>query len=264
MLEGKRALVMGVANNRSLAWGITRALAGAGAQVALSYATERFKKNVQELAAELGPPDAVPLIECDVTSDESVERLFRELGERWGALDILVHSIAYAEREDLLGRVTDISRHGFATALDVSAYSLLACARGARPLMEAAGGGSVITLTFMASEKVFPGYNVMAFAKAALECEVRYLAEELGPANIRVNAISAGAVRTLAASAVKGVSELRRVTEERAPLRRATTQEDVGGAALFLASPLASGVTGQILYVDSGFHILAGVEMPER
>lgn len=264
MLEGKRALVMGVANNRSLAWGITKALAGAGAQIALSYATERFRKNVEELAAELGPADATPLIECDVTSDESVERLFRELGDRWGSLDILVHSIAYAERDDLLGRVTDISRRGFATALDVSAYSLLACARGARPLMEAAGGGSIITLTFMASERVFPGYNVMAFAKAALECEVRYLAEELGPANIRVNAISAGAVRTLAASAVKGVSRLRRVTEERAPLRRATTQEDVGGAALFLASPLASGVTGQILYVDSGFHVLAGVDVSEE
>lgn len=253
ILEGKIALVAGVANKRSIAWAIAQALHSAGASLAFTYQGERLEESVRKLAETVGS-DIV--VECDVTDDPSIDRAFAEIGERAGGLDVMAHSIAFAPAESFEGRFTDTSRAAFLTALDVSAYSMVAMARAAEPLMTARGGGSMVTMTYMASERAFPKYNVMAVAKAALECSVRYLAYELGPAAIRVNAISAGPVRTLAAKGIPGFADMETVIEERSPLGRNISAADVGNAALYLCSPLGSMVTGTTLYVDSGYHAM--------
>ena len=256
LLKGKRALIMGVANKRSIAWGIARAFHREGATLAFTYQGERLKENLVELLGEIGGAEAFPMFPCDVTADEQIAAVFGGLKERWGALDVLVHCLAFADRADFARPFSAISRKGYALALDISAYSLIPCAGAARPLMETAGGGSIFTLTYNAVERVVPSYNVMAIAKAALECEVRYLAADLGSSNIRVNAISAGPLRTLAASAVKGLTEFRDAVEEIAPLRRNITQEEVGDVAVFLASDLSRAVTGNTIFADSGFHVM--------
>jgi enoyl-[acyl-carrier protein] reductase I len=253
MLHGKVALVAGVANKRSIAWAIAQALHGAGATLAFTYQGERLGDSVRKLAESAGS-DVV--VECDVSSDASIERAFDELGSRLGGLDIMAHSIAFAPAESFEGRFIDTSRQAFATALDISAYSMIAMARAAEPLMTPRGGGSMVTMTYMASERAFPKYNVMAAAKAALECSVRYLAYELGPAQIRVNAISAGPVRTLAAKGIPGFDQMESFIEQRSPLQRNIDAGDVGNAALYLCSPLAAMVTGTTLYVDSGYHAM--------
>ncbi|HXF81144.1 MAG TPA: enoyl-ACP reductase [bacterium] len=254
LLKGKRALIMGVANRRSIAWGIAEAFHREGAELAFTYQNERLKENLDELLETIGGRDAFPTFPGDVTSDEQLDAIFAGLADRWGRLDALAHCIAYADRDDLARPLHEVSRQGYALTLNVSAYSLLAVARRAAKLMT--GGGSIFTLTYNAVERVVPGYNVMAVAKAALETEVRYLAAELGPQAIRVNAISAGPLKTLAGSAVKGLSRLRDATAEIAPLRRNITIEDVGDVAVFLASDLSRAVTGATLFVDSGFHIM--------
>ncbi len=256
LLQGKKALILGVANKRSMAWGIATAFHREGAQLAFTYQHERFKENLDELLDTIGGRDQFPTFPCDVQVDEQIAGIFDDLKERWGHLDALAHCIAYADREDLTRPFHEISRAGYALAIDVSAYSLLATARHAAGLMAGNGGGSIFTLTYNAVARVVPGYNVMAIAKAALETEVRYLAAELGPSQIRVNAISAGPVKTLAGSAVKGLSKLRDLTEETAPLRRNISTEDVGDVAVFLASDLSRAVTGNTIFVDSGFHIM--------
>ncbi len=256
LLAGKHALIMGVANQRSIAWGIATAFHREGARLAFTYQNERLKENLDELLDTIGGRDAFPTFPCDVQDDDQVRAVFEGLRERWGRLHAVAHCIAYANREDLTRPFHEISRSGYAQALDISAYSLIAVARYAAPLMASSGGGAIFTLTYNAVERVVPGYNVMAVAKAALETEVRYLASELGPSQIRVNAISAGPLRTLASSAVRGLSRLRDLTEQIAPLRRNITQEDVGDVAVFLASDLSRAVTGNIIFVDSGFHIM--------
>jgi len=256
LLKGKHALVMGVANQRSIAWGIAAAFHREGATLAFTYQNDRLKENLDELLDTIGGRAAFPTFPCDVQNDDHVRAVFEGLKDRWGRLDVVAHCIAYANREDLSRPFHEISRAGYALALDISAYSLIPVARHAAPLMAAGGGGSIFTLTYNAVERVVPGYNVMAVAKAALETEVRYLAAELGPSQIRVNAISAGPIKTLASSAVKGISRLRELTEQTAPLRRNVTQEEVGDVAVFLASDLARAVTGNLLFVDSGFHLM--------
>ena len=253
VMDGKVALVAGVANKRSIAWAIAQALREAGAELAFTYQGERLERSVRPLAEEAGS-DVV--VECDVSSDDSLDRAFAAVGERTGGLDVLVHSIAFAPQETFANRFVDTSRDAFRTALDVSAYSLIAMARRAEPLMAPRGGGAIVTMTYMASERAFPGYNIMAAAKAALECSVRYLAHELGPASIRVNAISAGPVRTLASAGIAGFKEMETVIEERAPLGRNIDAADVGEAALYLCSPMGRMVTGTTLYVDSGYHAM--------
>jgi enoyl-[acyl-carrier protein] reductase I len=256
LLDGKRVLIMGVANNRSIAWGIARALHREGAELAFTYQGERLKENLTGLLAEIGGADAFPLFACDVTSDEQIAAVFDGLRQRWGRLDALVHSLAFAGREELTRPFPEVSRAGFGQAMDISAYSLIRCAGAARPLLEAAGGGSIMTLTYDAVERVVPSYSIMAVAKAALETSMRYLAADLGPSNIRVNAISAGPVRTLAASAVRGISGFRDAVEQLAPLRRNVTTEEIGDVAVFLAGDLSRAVTGNIIFVDSGFHVM--------
>ncbi len=251
LMDGKVALIFGVANKNSIAWGITRKLHDEGATIALSYAGEMLEKRVFPLAEEIGC-DFVE--ECDVTSDEALDRVFAKARERYGKVDVLVHSVAYANREDLGGRFVDVSREGFKLALDISAYSLIAMAKRAEPLMP--NGGSIMSLTYFAAEKVMPKYNVMAIAKAALEAITRYLANDLGPKQIRVNAISAGPIKTLAAAGVPGFRTMVRAFEKAAPLRKMVTTDDVGNTALWLASDLSASVTGEIIYVDSGYHIL--------
>lgn len=254
LLQGKKALIMGVANKRSIAWGIAAAFHREGAELAFTYQNERLKENLDELLDSIGGRDQSPTFPGDVQADDQLTAIFEGLRERWGHLDALAHCIAFADREDLSRPFHEISRSGYAMALDISAYSLIAVARHAAPLMSA--GGSIFTLTYNAVERVVPGYNVMAVAKAALETGVRYLASELGPSQIRVNAISAGPLKTLAGSAVKGISKLRDLTEEVAPLRRNITIEDVGDVAVFLASDLSRSVTGNTIFVDSGFHLM--------
>ena len=252
--EGKRALVMGVANKRSIAWAIAKRLADGGARIAFTFQGERIEKNVRELAESV----ASPLVtECDVRSDEDVARVFGEVGDAFdGGLDILVHSVAFAAAEDLEGRFTDTPRDRFWLALDVSAYSLVACARAAEPLMEAAGGGAIVTMTYLGGERAVPHYNVMGVAKATLDSCVQYLAWDLGAKNIRVNAISAGPVRTLAARSIAGFTTMEDIVGERAPLRRHISAEDVGAAAAYLLSDAARNVTATTLYVDSGYHAM--------
>lgn len=253
-LEGKVALVAGVANQRSLAWAIAEALADAGAKLILTYQGERLQKNVAELAAERPGTLMFP---CDVTNDVEIYALFQRIAAaNDGRLDILVHSIAFARREDLDGDFRNTSRDGWHTALDISAYSLLALTNRATPLMEAAGGGSIVSLTFQASQRVFPNYNVMGSAKAALEHATRQLAFELGPMNIRVNTISAGPIPTLSARGISGFSSMASHHKKTAPLKRNIEAREVGDAALFLCSPMASGITGSTLYVDAGYNVM--------
>jgi enoyl-[acyl-carrier protein] reductase I len=258
LVDGKVALIFGVANKNSIAWGITRRLYEEGATIALSYAGEIMEKRVFPLAQEIGCDFVEP---CDVTSDAALDELFAKVKERYGKLDVLVHSVAYANREDLGGRFVDVSREGFKLALDISAYSLIAMAKRAEPLMP--DGGSIMSLTYFAAEKVMPKYNVMAIAKAALETITRYLANDLGPRGIRVNAISAGPIKTLAAAGVPGFRLMLKAFEQAAPMRKMVTTEDVGNAALWLASDLSSSVTGEVIYVDSGYHIL-GITVTEE
>jgi enoyl-[acyl-carrier protein] reductase I len=252
--EGKQALVLGVANRRSIAWAIASRLADEGAQIAFTYQGERIEKSVRDLAESVSSP---LVVECDVRSDEDVDRVFGEVGKAFGGgLDILVHSVAFAAAEDLEGRFTDTPRDRFWLALDVSAYSLVACARAAEPLMEARGGGSILTMTYLGGERAVPHYNVMGVAKSALDSSVRYLAWDLGFKNIRVNAISAGPVRTLAARSIAGFTTMEEMFEERAPLHRQIEAEDCGAAAAYLLSEDAKNVTGTTLYVDAGYHAM--------
>ena len=252
-LSGKRAVVFGVANERSIAWAVCRVLHQAGALLAIAYQNERLRSRVDRLVQEM---DGVMLVQCDVTSDADIESAFSQIGQEMGGLDCLVHSVAFAQREDLGGDFSNLGREGFQTAMEVSAYSLIPLVRHAAALM-GEGGGSVVTMTFQASQRVFPGYNVMGTAKAALENEVRQLAAEYGGRNIRVNAVSAGPLETLAARGISGFRDMREIHAERAPLRRNITHEEVANATLFLSSDLASGVTGAIIPVDAGYHIMA-------
>jgi len=249
---GKRGLVLGVANKRSIAWAIARRLAEGGAQLAFTYQGERIESSVRELAESVGSP---LVTECDVRSDDDVARVFGEVGETFGgSLDLLVHSVAFAAAEDLEGRFTDTPRDRFWMAVDISAYSLVACARAAEPLMEAAGGGAVVTMTYLGGERAVPHYNVMGVAKATLDSSVQYLAWDLGQKNIRVNAVSAGPVRTLAARSIAGFPTMEAIVEERSPLHRPIDADDVGAAAAYLLSDAARNVTATTLYVDSGYH----------
>jgi enoyl-[acyl-carrier protein] reductase I len=251
---GKRGLVLGVANRRSIAWAIARRVAEGGASLAFTYQGERIEKGVRELAASVDSP---LVTECDVRSDGDLERVFAEVGETFGGqLDLLVHSVAFAAAEDLEGRFTDTPRDRFWMALDVSAYSLVACARLAEPLLEAAGGGSILTMTYLGGERAVPHYNVMGVAKATLDSSVRYLAWDLGAKNIRVNAVSAGPVRTLAARSIFGFPTMESIFEERSPLHRTVDADDVGSAGAYLLSDEARNITATTLYVDSGYHAM--------
>src|SRR6476659_276689 len=252
MFEGKRGLVLGVANKRSIAWAIARRLAEGGAKLAFTYQGERIEAGVRELA---GTVDSPLVTECYVRSDDDIARVFSEVGEVFGGeLDLLVHSVAFAAAEDLEGRFTDTPRERFWMALDISAYSLVAATRAAEPLLEAAGGGSILTMTSLGGERAVPHYNVMGVAKATLDSSVQYLAWDLGQKNIRVNSISAGPVRTLAARSIAGFTTMETMFEERAPLHRHVNADDVGAAAAYLLSDAAKNITGTKLYVDSGYH----------
>ena len=252
-LTGKKALITGVASNRSIAWGIAQAMHREGAELAFTYQNERLKERVEEFAAQCGASLVLP---CEVQEDAEIDALFAALGERWGGLDILVHSLAFAPREELAGGYLDsVTREGFRVAHEVSSYSLAALAKGARPLMQGRRG-AMLTLSYLGAVRTMPSYNVMGLAKASLEANVRYLAESLGPEGIRVNAISAGPIKTLAASGVKDLRKFLDFVEKNAPLRRNVTIEEVGNVAAFLCSDLASGVTGEVTYVDSGYNIM--------
>ena len=252
-LDGKVGLIVGVANKRSLAWAIAQAAAAEGAHLVLTY-QERFKEHTEELAATLSP--APVLMQCDVQDDAQIDAVFAQIAATSGGLDFLVHGVAFANRDDLSNPFTDTTREGFRLALDISAYSLIALARGARPLFAARGGGSIVTLSFLGSDRVFPNYNVMGVAKAALESTVRYLAADLGPQNVRVNAVSAGPVKTLAAAGIGGFSTILGVVREKAPLRRTIEAAEVGDAAVFLLGPGGRGITGEVMMVDAGFHAI--------
>ena len=251
-LDGKTAMIFGVANHNSIAWAIAQKLAAQGARLAFTY-QERMEQNVRKLTASM---DNALVIPCDVQKDEDLDAAFDQVGKEFGGLDILIHSVAYAPTEDLRGRVSHASRSGFLTALDVSAYSLLAMSKRAEPLMQQRGGGSVVALTYLGSQRVVPGYNLMGIAKAALEASIRYLAWDLGPANVRVNGISAGPLRTLSARGVGNINDMFGLIEQVAPLRRNIEQGDVGDLAAFLCSPAAQKLTGNIVYLDSGFHLM--------
>jgi enoyl-[acyl-carrier protein] reductase I len=251
LLEGRRGLILGVANKRSIAWGIARATAREGARLALTFQGERLEENVRELAAELKDPLILP---CDVTRDEDLDALAESVRGGFGGLDFVIHAVAFALREELDGEFMNTSREGYRLAQDISSYSLTALARRAAPLME--NGGSIVTLSYLGGERVVPHYNVMGVAKAALEMSVRYLASDLGPRGIRVNAISAGPIKTLAASGVHGLSKMLEYHRTHAPLRKNTEQDEVGDVGLFLVSPLSRGVTGEVIHVDGGFHVM--------
>jgi len=250
--DGKRALVLGVANKRSIAWAIAHRLADEGAELAFTFQGERIEGNVRQLAGSVSSP---LVTSCDVRSDEDIERVFREVAELWPeGFDVLIHSVAFAATEDLEGRFTDTPRDRFWLAVDISAYSLVATARAAEPLMERRGGGAIVTMTYLGGERAVPHYNVMGVAKATLDASVKYLAWDLGAKSIRVNAVSAGPVRTLAARSISGFTEMERVFEERAPMRRHIDADDVAAGAAYLLSDDAKNVTGTTLYVDSGYH----------
>jgi len=251
-MQGKRILICGVANDHSIAWSIAQRLHAEGAELAFSYPNESIEKRVRPLAESIG---CSLVFSCDVTRDEDVDAMFAQLSTRWDSLDGLLHSIAFAQREELKGRFVDTSRLGFQTALDISAYSLIALARRAEPLL-AVNGGAILTLTYFGAEKVLPNYNVMGVAKAALEASVRYLAADLGPRGVRVNALSAGPMRTLSSAGISGFKTMLHHHAERAPLRRNTTGDDVAGTALYLLSDLSAGVTGEVVHVDGGYNIL--------
>jgi enoyl-[acyl-carrier protein] reductase I len=251
--DGKRALVIGVANDKSLAWSIAQELRAQGAEVALTYQGEVLEKRVRPLADQIGARVAG---ELDVTSDSHIVQVFCGLKETWGGLDMMVHAVAYAEREDLRDRFLNVNRGNFARAMEISAYSLVALARAAEPLMEARGGGSIVTLSYIGAVRAIPNYNVMGVAKAALEACVRYLALDLGPKNIRVNALSAAPARTLASAAIRDFHAMAHEIEERSPLKRSMKPEEVGRMAAVLLSDMATGVTGQTVYVDMGYNIV--------
>src|SRR5437867_4199863 len=253
LLEGKTGIIFGVANKRSIAWAIAQALANEGMRLAFTYQGDRLKESVQELSSTM---ERSLLLPCDVTVDAEIDSVFQAVGEEFGKLDVLVHSVAFAPREDLENEFVKTTRNGFKMAHDISAYSLVGLTRAAMPLMEKAGGGSVLAMTYYGAEKAVEGYNLMGVAKAALEANVRYLAANLGPKNIRVNAISAGPVNTLAARGIKGFTSMLKYHAEKAPLRRNVDLEEIGNAALFLASPMSSGITGEVLYVDCGYNII--------
>ncbi len=248
LMDGKRGIIFGVANDMSIAWGIAQQLKAHGATLAFTYLNDALEKRVRPLAESLGSDLILP---CDVGNDADIEATFKEVEKRWGSIDFVVHSVAFANREDLKNPFSQTSREGFKLAMDISAYSLVAVTRCAVPLMNQ--GGSIVTLTYLGATRMVPNYNVMGVAKAALESSVRYLAAELGEKKIRVNAISAGPIRTLAASGVAGLKEKIKLMDQYAPLRRAVDQEDVGRSAVYLLSDLASGVTGEVHFVDGGF-----------
>ncbi len=253
-LTGKNALVTGIANNRSIAWGIAQQLHKAGANIGITYLPDekgKMEKKVADLVEPLNPSIFVP---CNVQDDAQIQAAFDTVGAKWDQLDILIHCLAFAHKDDLSGSFADTSRAGFATALDISTYSMVKLCGAAKPLMTA--GGSIVTMTYLGGVRVIPNYNVMGIAKAGLEMSVRYLAADLGPSNIRVNAISAGPIRTLASSAVGGILDMIHHVEAVAPLRRTVTQTEVGNTATFLCSDLSSGITGQVIYVDAGYEIL--------
>jgi enoyl-[acyl-carrier protein] reductase I len=255
MLQDRFGIVFGVANKRSIAWATAQACAEAGARLAFNYQTERLRENVESLAKTLPDAEKVLIAQCDVQKPEEIEHIFALVKERFGRLDFLVHSLAYAPREALEGEFVATTREAFQTALDISAYSLTELARAAAPLMT--DGGSIVSMTYYGAEKVAPNYNVMGVAKAALEASTRYLAADLGKRNIRVNAISAGPINTLAARGVSDLGAMLKHAAERAPLKRNVEAREVGNAAMFLCSPLASGITGEILHVDCGYNIMA-------
>lgn len=253
-LTGQRAFVTGIANNRSIAWGIAQQLHAAGADIGINYLPDdkgKHERKVAELVEPLNPSIFVP---CDVQNDEQIDAMFQTIAEKWGKVDSLIHCLAFAGKEELTGDYSNTSRAGFARALDISTYSLTRLAAAAKPLMSE--GGSIITLSYLGSVRAMPNYNVMGVAKAALEASVRYLAAEMGESGVRVNAISAGPIRTLASSAVGGILDMIHHVEQNAPLRRTVTQTEVGNTAAFLCSDLASGITGQVIYVDSGYNIV--------
>jgi enoyl-[acyl-carrier protein] reductase I len=251
LMNGKRGLIMGVANNRSIAWGIAKSLASQGAALAFTYQGDAIKKRVEPLAAEIGSDIVLP---CDVTDHASVDAVFGALAERWGTLDFVVHAIAYSDKDELDGRYVDTSQENFSKTLLISCYSFTAIAQRAEKLMP--NGGSLLTLTYYGAEKVMPHYNVMGVAKAALEASVRYLAADLGKQGIRVNAISAGPIKTLAASGISDFRYILKWNEYNSPLRRVVSIEDVGGAGLYLLSDLSRGVTGEVHHVDAGYHVV--------
>ena len=250
---GKLGLVVGVANRRSISWGIAQALNAQGARLALTYPSERLEENVRELAEKLDNPLVVP---CDVSQDEQIATLGETLDKEFGGLDFVVHGAAFAQAAELSNPFVETSREGFRIALDISAYSLIGLTRACLPLMEKRGGGSVVTLTFLGSDRVFPNYNVMGVAKAALESTVRYLAADLGQKNIRVNAVSAGPIKTLAAAGISGFSTILQVYRERTPLKRNVDLSEVADAAVFLLSPASRAITGEVLMVDAGYHAI--------
>lgn len=252
LLQGKKAVIFGIANEKSIAWAIARAFHEQGAELAITYAGDAFEKRVRPLAESL---NATAILPCNVTSDDEIKAVFSELGKLWDGIDIVVHSVAFANKEELKGTILNTSREGFATAMDISVYSFLGIMKEAQPMM-AGRSGAALTLSYHGAVKVFPSYNVMGIAKAALEASVRYLAESVGPEGIRVNAISAGPIRTLAAAGVNGFHNILNHVEAKAPLRRTITQEDVARSAVYLCSDLAGGVTGEIHYVDGGFNVI--------
>jgi enoyl-[acyl-carrier protein] reductase I len=252
LLKGKKALIFGIANEKSIAWAIARAFHEQGAELAVTYAGESLEKRVRPLAESL---NAAAILPCNVTSDDEIRDVFSELAKVWDGVDIVIHSIAFANKEELKGTIVGTTREGFATAMDISVYSFLGIMKEALPMMQGRDA-TALTLSYYGAMKVFPNYNVMGVAKAALEASVRYLAEAVGPEGIRINAISAGPIKTLAASGVNGFSNILHSVEERAPLRRTITQEDVARSAVYLCSELASGVTGEIHYVDGGYNVI--------
>ncbi|MGZ5446323.1 MAG: enoyl-ACP reductase FabI [Thermoanaerobaculia bacterium] len=254
LLEGKTGIVFGVANKRSIAWAIAQSLAREGMRLAFTYQGERLKESVEALTSA-SMPDAL-LLPCDVTNDAEIEAVFQRVGEEFGHLDALLHSVAYAPKEDLEGEFVNTSREGFKLAHDISAYSLVALTRAALPYFEKAGGGSVLALTYLGATKAVEGYNVMGVAKASLEASMRYLAANLGPRNIRVNALSAGPVNTLAARGIRGFTSMLHHHAERAPLHRNVELEEIGNTGLFLLSPMSSGITGEVMFVDCGYNIV--------
>ena len=260
LMQGKRGLIMGLANDKSIAWGIAKALAEAGAELAFSYQGEAVKKRVEPLARSVGSDLILP---CDVGDEASIDDLFATVAQKWGKLDFIVHAIGFSDKSELRGRYVDTSRSNFAMSMDISVYSFTAVVQRAEKLMT--DGGSCLTLTYYGAEKVMPHYNVMGVAKAALEASVRYMAEDLGKKNIRVNAISAGTIKTLAASGIGDFRLIMKWNEYNSPLRRTVTQEEVGKSALYLLSDLASAVTGEILHVDSGYHVVGmkAVDAPD-
>ncbi|MEM0950757.1 MAG: enoyl-ACP reductase [Cyanobacteria bacterium P01_H01_bin.74] len=253
LLAGKTGIIFGVAHKTSIAWAIAQALSEAGMRLAFTYQGERLEKNVRELAEPLENSLILP---CDVTKDTEIQSVFDAVGDTFGQLDALVHSVAFAQKEDLSGRFIDTSRDGYLLSQDISAYSLTAVSKAAMPLFEKSGGGSIITMTYLGGERVVENYNVMGVSKAALEMSVRYLAADMGPANVRVNAISAGPIKTLAARGISGFTNILGYMQEHTPLKRNVEAREVGDTALFLASHLSRGITGEVIHVDSGFHVM--------